>query len=130
MSTLSDPLVNDDQPVDTKRANKRAELTSIKNDVGMFRNVRLSHNELPMEPLEPSNSSYPSGSDRDKLLDISGPSEHGGDEISVLAARDPVSFDNALAYINKVINQFASQPDIYEQFLKILQEYHRGLKST
>lgn len=38
---------------------------------------------------------------------------------------EPVEFDEALAYVNKIKYRFASQPDTYKQFLEILQVYQR-----
>ena len=38
---------------------------------------------------------------------------------------EPVEFDEAIAYVKKIKYRFASQPDIYKQFLEILQVYQR-----
>ncbi|KAI9835740.1 MAG: hypothetical protein M1819_001918 [Sarea resinae] len=42
--------------------------------------------------------------------------------------RGPVEFNHAISYVNKIKNRFASQPDIYKQFLEILQTYQREQK--
>ncbi|KAF2203738.1 hypothetical protein GQ43DRAFT_389344 [Delitschia confertaspora ATCC 74209] len=42
--------------------------------------------------------------------------------------RAPVEFNHAISYVNKIKNRFASQPDIYKQFLEILQTYQRESK--
>jgi paired amphipathic helix protein Sin3a len=42
--------------------------------------------------------------------------------------RGPVEFNHAINYVNKIKNRFASQPDIYKQFLEILQTYQRESK--
>jgi paired amphipathic helix protein Sin3a len=42
--------------------------------------------------------------------------------------RAPVEFNHAINYVNKIKNRFASQPDIYKQFLEILQTYQRESK--
>ncbi|KAF2270735.1 hypothetical protein CC78DRAFT_528469 [Lojkania enalia] len=42
--------------------------------------------------------------------------------------RGPVEFNHAISYVNKIKNRFASQPDIYKQFLEILQTYQRESK--
>lgn len=38
---------------------------------------------------------------------------------------DPVEFNHAISYVNKIKTRFASQPDIYKTFLEILQTYQR-----
>ncbi|KAF2400438.1 hypothetical protein EJ06DRAFT_477465 [Trichodelitschia bisporula] len=43
-------------------------------------------------------------------------------------SRGPVEFNHAISYVNKIKNRFASQPDIYKQFLEILQTYQRESK--
>ncbi|KAK7204077.1 hypothetical protein BZA70DRAFT_281422 [Myxozyma melibiosi] len=40
----------------------------------------------------------------------------------------PVEFNHAISYVNKIKNRFASQPDIYKNFLEILQTYQREQK--
>ncbi|KAF1812209.1 hypothetical protein P152DRAFT_28189 [Eremomyces bilateralis CBS 781.70] len=42
--------------------------------------------------------------------------------------RGPVEFNHAISYVNKIKNRFATQPDIYKQFLEILQTYQRESK--
>jgi paired amphipathic helix protein Sin3a len=46
----------------------------------------------------------------------------------VVEKRGPVEFNHAISYVNKIKNRFASQPDIYKQFLEILQTYQRESK--
>ncbi|KAF2146905.1 uncharacterized protein K452DRAFT_72479 [Aplosporella prunicola CBS 121167] len=45
-----------------------------------------------------------------------------------LDKRGPVEFNHAISYVNKIKNRFATQPDIYKQFLEILQTYQRESK--
>ncbi|KAL8688268.1 MAG: hypothetical protein Q9218_005778 [Villophora microphyllina] len=45
-----------------------------------------------------------------------------------LEKRTPVEFNHAIGYVNKIKNRFSQQPDIYKQFLEILQTYQRDLK--
>lgn len=55
----------------------------------------------------------------------------GGQPPSTLPQDDdkrPVEFNHAISYVNKIKNRFASQPDIYKQFLEILQTYQRESK--
>ena len=42
--------------------------------------------------------------------------------------RGPVEFNHAINYVNKIKNRYATQPDIYKQFLEILQTYQRESK--
>ncbi|MCJ1395289.1 Transcriptional regulatory protein sin3 [Xylographa bjoerkii] len=42
--------------------------------------------------------------------------------------RAPVEFNHAISYVNKIKNRFATQPEIYKQFLEILQTYQRESK--
>ncbi|KAI8074057.1 hypothetical protein BC940DRAFT_324654 [Gongronella butleri] len=39
--------------------------------------------------------------------------------------RAPVEFNHAINYVNKIKNRFASEPDVYKQFLEILQTYQK-----
>jgi len=121
MSTLSDSPANDELPVGTMRASKRAKFTPVEEDMGMFRNIRLSLNELPMEPLEPPDPSLFFDSDHYNPVDISNLPKHDGDEIS--GTKDLVDFNSAISYVNKVKHRFNHQPDTYKQFLEILQVY-------
>ncbi|KAL8972224.1 MAG: hypothetical protein Q9183_000663 [Haloplaca sp. 2 TL-2023] len=45
-----------------------------------------------------------------------------------LEKRGPVEFNHAIGYVNKIKNRFSQHPDIYKQFLEILQTYQRDLK--
>ncbi|KAG2420201.1 hypothetical protein HFD88_005001 [Aspergillus terreus] len=45
-----------------------------------------------------------------------------------LNKRGPVEFNHAISYVNKIKNRFASAPEIYKQFLEILQTYQRESK--
>ncbi|KAF2836568.1 hypothetical protein M501DRAFT_996774 [Patellaria atrata CBS 101060] len=47
---------------------------------------------------------------------------------SAAEKRGPVEFNHAISYVNKIKNRFAQQPDIYKQFLEILQTYQRESK--
>ncbi|KAB8596070.1 hypothetical protein FH972_025781 [Carpinus fangiana] len=42
--------------------------------------------------------------------------------------RGPVEFNHAIDYVNKIKTRFAAQPEIYKQFLEILQTYQRESK--
>ena len=40
-------------------------------------------------------------------------------------ASQPVEFNHAINYVNKIKNRFQGQPDIYKQFLEILHTYQK-----
>ncbi|OBZ85122.1 Transcriptional regulatory protein SIN3 [Choanephora cucurbitarum] len=42
--------------------------------------------------------------------------------------RSPVEFNHAINYVNKIKNRFANEPEIYKQFLEILQTYQKDQK--
>ncbi|KAI9254321.1 hypothetical protein EDC94DRAFT_238533 [Helicostylum pulchrum] len=42
--------------------------------------------------------------------------------------RSPVEFNHAINYVNKIKNRFSSDPEIYKQFLEILQTYQKDQK--
>ena len=41
----------------------------------------------------------------------------------------PVEFNHAINYVNKIKNRFAGQPDVYKQFLEILHTYQKDQKA-
>ncbi|KAI7071033.1 hypothetical protein KC352_g42533, partial [Hortaea werneckii] len=48
--------------------------------------------------------------------------------LSEAEKRPPVEFNHAISYVNKIKNRFSQHPDIYKQFLEILQTYQRESK--
>ncbi|KAL3423431.1 histone deacetylase interacting [Phlyctema vagabunda] len=52
----------------------------------------------------------------------------GANGAQPLEKRGPVEFNHAISYVNKIKNRFQSQPEIYKQFLEILQTYQRESK--
>ncbi|KIW92873.1 uncharacterized protein Z519_06722 [Cladophialophora bantiana CBS 173.52] len=52
----------------------------------------------------------------------------GNAGIGELKRGGPVEFNHAISYVNKIKNRFAQQPEIYKQFLEILQTYQRESK--
>ncbi|OQO10248.1 hypothetical protein B0A48_04606 [Cryoendolithus antarcticus] len=53
------------------------------------------------------------------------PLPQDGDGPGGMEQRGPVEFNHAVNYVNKIKDRFSSQPDIYKQFLEILQTYQR-----
>ncbi|XP_033223040.1 paired amphipathic helix protein Sin3a-like isoform X2 [Belonocnema kinseyi] len=43
---------------------------------------------------------------------------------------EPVKFDHAINYVNKIKNRFQGQPDTYKKFLEILHNYQKRLKEA
>jgi len=57
------------------------------------------------------------------------PSSNGGTaQQASLEKRGPVEFNHAISYVNKIKNRFQDKPEIYKQFLEILQTYQREQK--
>ncbi|EXJ91680.1 hypothetical protein A1O3_00230 [Capronia epimyces CBS 606.96] len=52
----------------------------------------------------------------------------GNTALGELKRGGPVEFNHAISYVNKIKNRFAQQPEIYKQFLEILQTYQRESK--
>lgn len=50
---------------------------------------------------------------------------HGGAQGAHVGNGGPVEFDYTIAYVNRIRNRFANQPDVYKSFLEILQTYQR-----
>lgn len=140
---LSDTSPTEVQNIETDRANKRAKFSSMEEDVGIFRNVRLSHDELSDPPklcddapdtletsglqdhdsIPSSDPKYQSVSEEKVFyppLTISG--EEDG---STSLTERTVEFDDALDYVNKIKNRFSDHPGIYKQFLEMLKTYQR-----
>ncbi|KAM7222577.1 hypothetical protein V8F06_002071 [Rhypophila decipiens] len=58
------------------------------------------------------------------------PSANGGSAVhaAMMEKRGPVEFNHAISYVNKIKNRFQDKPEIYKQFLEILQTYQREQK--
>lgn len=52
----------------------------------------------------------------------------GGEQQPPQGAGGQIEFNHAISYVNKIKTRFANQPDIYKQFLEILQTYQREQK--
>ncbi|KAI9666616.1 MAG: hypothetical protein M1821_004552 [Bathelium mastoideum] len=148
---VSSSLANNYEPNDNTRACKRTKLASVKEDMIVFKNVRLSREEIPAEPLKslglPNrfghgffdlNTSNPAShvqaSPRSDTTPDSGTNDtpespfppEQDDEISGLLKREPIEFDDAYDYVERIKRRFRSQPKIYKQFVGILRTYERG----
>ncbi|RDW87684.1 hypothetical protein BP5796_03378 [Coleophoma crateriformis] len=56
------------------------------------------------------------------------PGAQAGANGQPMEKRGPVEFNHAISYVNKIKNRFQAQPEIYKQFLEILQTYQRESK--
>ncbi|KAK3330087.1 SIN3-like protein [Apodospora peruviana] len=56
------------------------------------------------------------------------PNSNGGIHQAIMEKRGPVEFNHAISYVNKIKNRFQDKPEIYKQFLEILQTYQREQK--
>ena len=56
-----------------------------------------------------------------------GPSSGTGSGAS--SGSQPVEFNHAINYVNKIKNRFQGQPDVYKQFLEILHSYQKDQKA-
>ncbi|KAI0410070.1 hypothetical protein F4802DRAFT_543240 [Xylaria palmicola] len=52
----------------------------------------------------------------------------GNNQQASMEKRGPVEFNHAISYVNKIKNRFQDKPEIYKQFLEILQTYQRESK--
>ncbi|OTB05118.1 hypothetical protein M426DRAFT_143786 [Hypoxylon sp. CI-4A] len=68
---------------------------------------------------------------RNALTPTPGGSQGGpssGNQQANMEKRGPVEFNHAISYVNKIKNRFQDKPEIYKQFLEILQTYQREQK--
>ncbi|ORY57174.1 paired amphipathic helix protein Sin3b [Pseudomassariella vexata] len=57
-----------------------------------------------------------------------GAANSGAAQTANIEKRGPVEFNHAISYVNKIKNRFQDKPEIYKQFLEILQTYQREQK--
>ncbi|KAI4171456.1 MAG: hypothetical protein LQ343_004194 [Gyalolechia ehrenbergii] len=76
-----------------------------------------------LAPVSPTGGSTESLNQANIATNPPGQSETPG-----LEKRGPVEFNHAIGYVNKIKNRFSQQPDVYKQFLEILQTYQRDVK--
>ncbi|XDG08772.1 hypothetical protein ABKA04_008387 [Annulohypoxylon sp. FPYF3050] len=83
-------------------------------------------------PQVQNNSTTPSApTTRNALTPTPGGSQGGptnGNQQANMEKRGPVEFNHAISYVNKIKNRFQDKPEIYKQFLEILQTYQREQK--
>lgn len=42
--------------------------------------------------------------------------------------KEPIEFNHAITFVNKIKSRFAGQPNVYKRFLEILQSYQKDQK--
>ncbi|KAK8103778.1 uncharacterized protein PG998_010811 [Apiospora kogelbergensis] len=75
--------------------------------------------------LPPNNSTTPNAPGTRNALT---PTPGGRVNSASMEKRGPVEFNHAISYVNKIKNRFQDKPEIYKQFLEILQTYQREQK--
>ncbi|KND91067.1 Transcriptional regulatory protein SIN3 [Tolypocladium ophioglossoides CBS 100239] len=78
----------------------------------------------------PGNASGPNARGAQTPVPAGGPSGVSGNAANQvnMERRGPVEFNHAISYVNKIKNRFQDKPEIYKQFLEILQTYQREQK--
>ena len=95
---------------------------------------------LPTTPLHPNVSSIPiANSPAQAVVQVrpqmqqqqaSTPQAQVGPPLgSSSGGTQPVEFNHAINYVNKIKNRFQGQPDVYKQFLEILHTYQKDQKA-
>ncbi|KAK4451591.1 hypothetical protein QBC34DRAFT_436280 [Podospora aff. communis PSN243] len=76
----------------------------------------VNHAPAPRNAHTPTPSSGPT------------PANGSAQQQANMEKRGPVEFNHAISYVNKIKNRFQDRPEIYKQFLEILQTYQREQK--
>lgn len=98
--------------------------TVIKNANDSFHNVPLRlGSEVTMVPQNPPHVGQP------HLLTTAAAVQQQNVQPQPAPVNQPVEFNHAINYVNKIKNRFAGQPDVYKQFLEILHTYQKDQKA-
>ena len=91
--------------------------------------VRAAH--LPTAPLHPSATTItiPGGGGQIQVRQQAQQQAPSGHSAAAASAMQPIEFNHAINYVNKIKNRFQGQPDIYKQFLEILHTYQKDQKA-
>ncbi|CAL1533075.1 unnamed protein product [Lymnaea stagnalis] len=81
-----------------------------------------SYHQSPRPQAEPAPPTGPSLSQQQQQQQQQQPQQQQGGQ--------PVEFNHAINYVNKIKNRFQGQPDIYKQFLEILHTYQKEQRLT
>lgn len=126
ISTAQAPAATTVRPVTIASAasasntQKFGSATVIKNDSG-FHSVPLRINsEVTMVPQNPTPNLLTTASQ------ITNSSQNNQANSNI---NQPVEFNHAINYVNKIKNRFAGQPEVYKQFLEILHTYQKDQKA-
>ncbi|KAH9508489.1 Paired amphipathic helix protein Sin3a [Bulinus truncatus] len=83
-----------------------------------------SYHQSPRPQAEPSAPSGPPLSQQQQ------PQQPQAQQQQQQQGGQPVEFNHAINYVNKIKNRFQGQPDIYKQFLEILHTYQKEQRLT
>ena len=83
-----------------------------------------THHEMPAQtPQQSTLSAVTAATNSSTVANGAASSASGGN------AAQPVEFNHAINYVNKIKNRFQGQPEIYKQFLEILHTYQKEQRS-
>ena len=84
-----------------------------------------THHEMPAQMTQQSNlNAVTAATNSATVANGAASSASGGN-----TAQQPVEFNHAINYVNKIKNRFQGQPEIYKQFLEILHTYQKEQRS-
>lgn len=86
-------------------------------------NIVLSQSRVADSHLNRPSNQLLEGSNNSRATLIS--SSNSASTPSIHGTTPPVEFNHAINYVNKIKNRFATQPEVYKQFLDILQSYQK-----
>jgi histone deacetylase complex regulatory component SIN3 len=89
------------------------------------------HIGLPTAPLHPPNTSAIPTAAAQAVAQVRHQMQQqsGTGAATSVPATQPVEFNHAINYVNKIKNRFQGQPDVYKQFLEILHTYQKDQKA-
>ncbi|ODQ49447.1 hypothetical protein PICMEDRAFT_23790, partial [Pichia membranifaciens NRRL Y-2026] len=90
-----------------------------------------TNNGFPQQRGVPSQYPYMENNNGNQQPPFNAPEQQAApaaDQQAESKQSTPAEFDQAINYVNKIKQRYASQPDIYKLFLENLQMYQKGLK--
>ena len=91
------------------------------------------HGSSPAIPVQSFNNSHVSAAQVQAVSQAISQAQDGIPNSGQTQQNQPVEFNHAINYVNKIKNRFQGQPDKYKRFLEILHTYQkeqRGLKES
>ncbi|KEY68337.1 hypothetical protein S7711_01116 [Stachybotrys chartarum IBT 7711] len=95
-----------------------------------FEGPGVQQRSVAQMPVNTASANTPNARSAHTPTPTSGPAAVNGNAANQasLERRGPVEFNHAISYVNKIKNRFQDKPEIYKQFLEILQTYQREQK--